>query len=343
MKQAGDDCQMKGSKKRGMQMHLMMEMGIFALFFLAAPFVFSELWEGNGMKAGLILLLFYLALMYNFYRRIYLPITAIEKAVHGMVQEKPELELVDMKTKSSLYPLYHDLNTLMHTLEELASKEANARLMKKQAELDALQSKINPHFLYNTLESIRGQAIVYGLRDIEVMTQALSNLFRYSISSEGNMVALEKELNNINNYLMIQQYRFNNKFLYQSHIDEDTLGLQIPKLLLQPIIENAIYHGLETKVGKGTIAIRAYRTQKRLLIQIRDEGEGIPKEKLTAINDVLNNGKNSENAEKAGMNIGIANVNERIKLNFGQEYGLRIHSAQKVGTSVEFVLPCLER
>lgn len=343
MKQAGDDLRMTESKKRRMQIYLMIDMGVFTLFFLIAPFVFSGLWEGYRLKAGLIMLLCYLLLMYNFYRRVYLPITTIEKVVHGMVQEKPELELVEMKTKGSLYPLYHDLNTLMHTLEELVSKEANARLMKKQAELDALQSKINPHFLYNTLESIRGQAIVYGLSDIDVMTQALSNLFRYSVSSEGNMVALEKELNNINNYLMIQQYRFNNKFLYETHVDEDTLELQIPKLLLQPIIENAVYHGLETKVGKGTIAIHAYRTEKRLLIQIRDDGEGIPKEKLMAINDVLNNGKSHENAEKAEMNIGLVNVNERIKLNFGHEYGLRIYSAQKVGTSVEFVLPCLDK
>lgn len=321
---------------------MMIEMGVFTMFFLASPFVVPVLWERHRLGAVLALLLCYAWLMFYFYKRIYLPVTAIEKAVHGMVKEKPELEWMDMKKKGSLSPLYQDLNTLMHTLEELASKEANARLMKKQAELDALQSKINPHFLYNTLESIRGQAIVYGLSDIEVMTQALSNLFRYSVSSEGNMVALEKELQNINNYLMIQQYRFNNKFLYENHVDEDTLGLQIPKLLLQPIIENAVYHGLETKVGKGTIAIHAYRTEKRLLIQVRDDGEGIPKEKLIAINDVLNNGKSPENAEKAAMNIGLANVNERIKLNFGQDYGLRVYSAQKVGTSVEFVLPCLE-
>ncbi len=333
---------MKELKKRRMQIHLMIEMGVFTLFFLAAPFAVSVLWEGNRLEAGLILVFCYLFFMFHFYKRIYLPVTTIERAVHGMVQEKPELEWLDMKKKSSLYPLYHDLNILMQTLEELVSKEANARLMKKQAELDALQSKINPHFLYNTLESIRGQAIVYGLNDIEVMTQALSNLFRYSVSSEGNMVALEKELKNINHYLMIQQYRFNNKFLYENHVDEDTLGLQIPKLLLQPIIENSVYHGLETKVGKGTIAIHAYRTEKRLLIQIRDDGEGIPKEKLMAINDVLNNGKSLENAKKAEMNIGLANVNERIKLNFGQEFGLRVYSAQKVGTSVEFVLPCLE-
>lgn len=327
-------------KKLKMSMHVGIDLGVFAFFFLVGPLVFCVLWKYNKSYAAIISAVGYLLLIYNFYKKKYLPIMAIEKAIHGIVLGKTELELTDMKETDSLYPMYKDLNTLMCTLEELVSKESAARLMKKQAELNALQSQINPHFLYNTLESIRGQAMVHGLSDIEEMTQALSNLFRYSISSQGDMVTLEKELKNVDNYLMIQQYRFNNKFLYEKDADEDTLDLLIPKLLLQPIIENAIYHGLETKTGKGTIVFRAYRTEKRLLIQVRDNGIGIPKEKLTAINDVLQNKDIAENKEKAELSIGLVNVNERIRLNFGQEYGLHIYSVQEVGTSVEFVLPC---
>lgn len=328
--------------KLKMRMHLMIDIGIFAFFFLASPFVFYVLWKDNKTYAVVTSVFCYFLLMCNFYKKIYLPIMTIEKVIHGMVLGKTELKLKDMKETDSLYPMYKDLNALMCTLEELVSKESAARLMKKQAELDALQSQINPHFLYNTLESIRGQAMVYGMSDIEEMTQALSNLFRYSISSQGDMVTLEKELNNIDNYLMIQQYRFNNKFVYEKNVDQDTLSLQIPKLLLQPIIENAIHHGLETKEGKGTILISIYRTQKRLLVHVRDNGIGIPKEKLAAINGVLLNKNSAENIDKAEMSIGLVNVNERIRLNFGQEYGLHIYSVQEVGTSVEFVLPCAE-
>lgn len=333
---------LRKARKLNIRSHLMGDMVLFSLAFLCLPFLFSALDRAQAWKASMGIILLFCFLMDDFYRRIYLPVTVIEKAIHGMVQGKAELSAADVKPEDELYPLYRDLHSLIGTLEDLISKESNATLMKKQAELDALQSQINPHFLYNTLESIRGQAIVYGLKDVEAMTQALSNLFRYSISSHSNLVPLSKELKNIDNYLMIQQYRFNNKFIHLSQVDEDTLDFCVPKLLIQPIVENSVHHGLETKVGKGTLTIRAYRTQKRLIIQVRDDGLGISREKLNAINDVLLHGKDAGSLKKAGMSIGLANVNERIRLNFGKEYGLRVYSTQGMGTNVEFTLPLVK-
>lgn len=287
----------------------------------------------GGIFAGLLM---------RFRKKVYEPIVTVEKVIHGAALGAQELMQVEVEEDNELYFLYRDLNSILNTLEELVAKESKAVLLKKQAELDALQSQINPHFLYNTLESIRGQAMVYGIREIEMMTKALANLFRYSISSEGSMVPFSMELKNIDNYLMIQRCRFNNKFEKVERIDKDTLDCMIPKLLIQPIVENAIHHGLEPKLGSGILTIKAYRTQKRLLIHVVDDGLGMEDKKAAAINEALRKGNEDGAAANAtGMRVGIVNVNERIRLAFGDEYGLHIYSTAHVGTDVEIVLPVL--
>ena len=150
--------------------------------------------------------------------------------------------------------MYDNLNSLIIRLKQLIDSEYTAGIMKNKPG-DALQSQINPHFLYNTLESIRGQAIVQGVSGIEKMVKAMADIFRYSITNKNAMVTLEEEIKNIDNYLNIQQFRFNNKFIVIKELEEDTLSCLIPKLTLQPLVENTIIHGLETKPGKGTIKI----------------------------------------------------------------------------------------
>ncbi len=309
--------------------------------------------RGNRWGEPEIELVFFLALLvqlmiflYNFHhfcRKIYKPWVDIEKVIHGIATGTKEIQQPDVGEKDELFGLYQDLNSLLSTLEELAARESRAILMKKQAELDALQSQINPHFLYNTLESIRGQAMVYGNWEIERMTEALANLFRYSISNEGNTVPFSSELKNIENYLLIQQCRFNNKFEKIEKIDGDTLDCLIPKLLIQPIVENAIHHGLEQKFGKGILTIKAYRTNTRLIIQVLDDGLGIEAKKLARINDILRRGADTQERQESGMRIGIVNVNERIHLAYGKEYGLRIYSTENVGTNVEITLPVIKK
>ncbi len=275
----------------------------------------------------------------SYKKKIYDLLIIVEKVIHGFATGTSEINTIQVSEADELYDLYQDLQSIMSTLEELAAREAGAVLMRKQAELDALQSQINPHFLYNTLEVIRGQAIMYGIKDIEVMTKALSNLFRYSISNNGNMVPFSCELKNIDNYLKIQQCRFNNRIKKIEDIDSDTLDCKIPKLLIQPLVENAIYHGLEQKLGKGILMLKAYRTEERLIIHVIDDGLGIEEKKLYTINETLRKGIASEKLKKSGMRIGIANVNERIRLAFGEEYGLRLYSTENIGTDVEIILP----
>lgn len=178
---------------------------------------------------------------------------------------------------------------LAYRYEKSISAYKNA-ISEKQTLFTALQRQINPHFLYNTLECIRSEAMLGGQREIADMTENLANFFRYSISSKGNVVTIADELENVHNYFKIQQFRFGNKFELRVDCgtDEDVLyTCRIPKLTLQPLIENAIHHGLESKQGVGHITIRFILTNARLLIRICDDGVGIEQAKLDVLNSNL--------------------------------------------------------
>ena len=232
------------------------------------------------------------------------------------------------------------LSTLLKEFQENYNKGYEADILRKQAEINYLQRQINPHFLYNALESIRGNAAIKGVNEIAEMTEALATFFRYSISQKGSMVTLEEEFDNVNNYFLIQQYRFSNRFSIQYIYDHQNINLSdyyIPKLSIQPIIENAIHHGLETRLAKGTITIRINVTNDRLILNIVDNGRGIPREKLEEIRKTLNREEDTGNYKSGG--IALYNVNRRIKLNFGADYGLFITSVINCGTDVEIMLP----
>lgn len=218
-------------------------------------------------------------------------------------------------------------------LQVLLQREATAQIMTKEAEISALQSQINPHFLYNTLETIRGQAMCCGANSIADATKALADIFRYNISQKGAMISLKEELANIDAYMRIQSIRFNDRFTLHSDIAEDTLYLQVPKLLVQPVIENALKHGLEVKRGKGNIWITAFRTINRLEVAVEDDGVGISPEILKALNEKLAQGQVERLGSSTTSNIGLANINERIKLIYGADYGVTVLSSEQ-GTRV---------
>ncbi len=238
--------------------------------------------------------------------------------------------------------------TFFGLIEKLNIKEARiytAAIAKKQAEFDALQSQINPHFLYNTLDAIRGQALIDKVPLIADMTEALAVLFRYSISQKGSMVSLRDEMRNVDKYLMIQQFRFYNKFHIVKELEDETLyDCMVPKLILQPLVENAIYHGLETKKEGGEIRIHIYSTQNRLVIRICDNGLGIPAIRLKEINEALSYSLDREILENQSIRhtgIALVNVNQRIKLLMGNSFGIFLYSTPNYGTDVEVLLPII--
>lgn len=243
--------------------------------------------------------------------------------------------------------LFPPLHGAIQRLDSLLDRQNVIQLSTKQAEYLALQNQINPHFLYNTLEAIRGDALCAGMENIADITEALSTFFRYTITETKNLVTIRDELDNVDSYFKIQQYRFGEKLSMDIQMcdDRDTiLRLQCPKLTLQPIIENAIFHGLEKRNAKGLISVMLEIVDDNLHINISDNGAGIEEEKLAKLNNRLNRasvGYIVEDEESRRGGIALKNVSRRIKLLFGEEYGIHINSIIGIGTKVVLTLPII--
>ena len=239
--------------------------------------------------------------------------------------------------------LLNDEHYLGYSRQELASE-----MLKTQAQMNSLQSQINPHFLYNTLESIRSKALLRDEEEIATMIETLARLFRYNISQRNTESSILDELENVKNYVRIQNYRFRDKFTLKLELDD--LGelpenYMMPTLTLQPIVENAIHHGLEPKISPGTILIRGFLTQSKLILQIRDDGVGMSSDQLDALrtrlfqsDDLVPVQKEGEGT-RHGAGIALKNVHQRLQLFFGPAYGLEITSAAGIGTQIELCMP----
>lgn len=319
---------------------------------LAAIVMMPDL-TGNEMKsssgilkcAALAIFAVFLIVMGFYIYNVVIPMITIEKKLFA-AQDDGGRERLRKKNESTFVrkPFFNVYTELMSLIDDNATKadrEYSLAMLKKQAEIKALQNQINPHFLYNTLDCIRGMAIEQGADNIEEMTRALSGMFRYSISRKGKTKALmEEELANVNNYLRIQQYRFRNKINITETIDPAAKKCCVPKLLIQPIVENAVFYGLEPKTGERNLNIEAYCTGKKLIVKVEDNGVGMSFDKLRTINDAMCSGVSMEDNGR-GTQLGIVNVNERLRLLYGEEFGLRIFSCPKVGTTIEMVLPII--
>ena len=319
-------------------------MGLYAILFFVNLLILQLDFISNMIKIllGIILAIIFIWSIYSLRVRVYLPIKRVEEAMEILTAGDNKLYKSLEEVDSTALSMH--LHELIQLLKESIDREYTAGILKKEAQLNALQSQINPHFLYNVLDTIRGHALMEGVTEIAEMTEALSNLFRYSISYKENVVTVERELMNVRSYFMIQQYRFNNKFDLRILIEGDkdqVLSCKLPKLTLQPIIENAIYHGLEMKMGKGLVTIRAKATDEILLIQISDDGIGIETDALKKINDRFTKWEQPNEELKASKGTGIAliNVNNRIKMSYGDEYGLHMYSTKGFGAMVEILLP----
>ncbi|MGB5824502.1 MAG: histidine kinase [Proteocatella sp.] len=318
---------------------LIIFMFIFSGLTILSGFALSEK-SLKSIDLMVPLILIYISMGCMAYKFIYLPYKETNKIL---------LLFSSGYTLEGIYNLkYHISPEIEFTIEKQKEYLNNKELItatKKQAQYLALQNQINPHFLYNTLEGIRSEAVVAGMDDIADMTEALATFFRYTISNVENLVTLEDELKNIENYYFIQQFRFgeriNMDMEYDCESKEAIKGLHLPKLILQPIVENAIFHGIERKLGRGQIRIKLQHTASRLIITISDNGAGIEESRLKIINEKLSTcsleNENTEKTQKGG--IAMTNVNNRIKLLFGEEYGIYIYSTLNAGTDVEITLP----
>ena len=215
-------------------------------------------------------------------------------------------------------------------------------ISKRQAQYLALQNQINPHFLYNTLEGIRSEAVAAGLDIVADMTEYLARFFRYTVSKVENLVPVSEELENIRTYFAIQQFRFGDRLHLEIVCPSEDAGIldcQMPKLTLQPIVENAIIHGLELKLDAGILTVHLALTEKRLLVQVSDNGVGMNAETLRKLQDALCRTSYEYIDSRSGAGIALLNVNNRIRLLFGEEYGITIRSNEGLGTDVIVTLP----
>ena len=277
-------------------------------------------------------------------RWIYAPFLTRERALRLIVEGGADEQEEDVALTCALSPAEEQMFRQMRQVIDPAHL---FNLNKRQAQYLALQNQINPHFLYNTLESIRSEAMLAKLDSVADMTEALATFFRYTISKVENLVTVEEELQNCETYFRIQQYRFGDRLSLDIQCDEEDRDelyrSRLPKLTLQPILENSIIHGTELKVGTGHLTIRLQRTQKRLLISVSDDGVGMEETVLEQLNNRLGKGGivNSQPKEENQGGVALVNVDNRIRLLFGEEYGLHVYSMVGLGTTVEITLPCI--
>jgi sensor histidine kinase YesM len=231
-------------------------------------------------------------------------------------------------------------------LTEVTRKDYEAEYLKTEAELHALQNQINPHFLYNTLELIRGRSLLRGMDDVADMAETLASLFRYSINAPGETATLSQELSNINDYMRIQKQRFGDRFEYHEYIDhtsEEILNCMLPVMTLQPLVENALMHGIMPKIGGGKLILRVTKRNDILEIFVEDDGVGMDDATLSQIRaQMRSEGQSRQETGKDGrrnMGIALRNVNQRIRLYYGKQYGLDIESTKNIGTVLSVRIP----
>ena len=236
--------------------------------------------------------------------------------------------------------LDQQFNRMLGKLDQLIKTSYVQKLENKEAQLKNLQLQINPHFLYNTLETISSIAAVKQVFVVCDICGKLGEIFRYSLGKNyGELVPLEQEMTHIKNYMFIQKIRYGDRLQVFYNIDADAAHVHIPRFILQPIVENAISHGLSNLTSVGTLEVSAFEKKDRLYIEIEDDGEGMVREKVAEITRFINTAKPVEGKK----NIGIRNVNQRIKLAYGEAYGITIRSAPYQGSRFTIQLPIMRK
>jgi len=266
-------------------------------------------------------------------------IYTMQKVGRGDLDAKIEGDLKDTNDEHAL--LAAGFNDMTSKLKKLIDdvyrsqlKEKELEFLKKEAELNALQQQINPHFLYNTLEAIYWTAQLKGDDEISEMVTALGNFFRTSINKGLEYITIEDEIKNVQNYVYLQKIRFNDRFWVKWEIDDEIIKYKTIKLILQPIIENAIIHGIENMERGGLIIIKAFKYEDNIIFEVEDNGVGMSDEEVEKLERYVD----SQEKDTRGS-IGVKNVNQRIKLYFGEKYGIKINSELNKGTKVSLTIP----
>ena len=282
-----------------------------------------------------ISLIIFIVILINTYIsfRVTNPIRELEKSVKKLEEGNLDADIY-MGGSYEIQHLGKSVQDMKLRIKGLMQDIVTEHEEKRKSEFDSLQAQINPHFLYNTLDIIVWQIENEKQSEAVHTVTALARFFRLSLGKGKNIVTVKAEIDHVKNYLMIQHMRFKNKFEYEFDVADDVIELASLKLMLQPLVENAIYHGMEFMDGDGLITIKAWRENDELYLSVSDNGLGMTEDKVAM---VLEGKSNSGNGRGSG--IGVKNVNERIKLYFGEAYGLKIDSEPDDGTTIIIHLP----
>jgi two-component system, sensor histidine kinase YesM len=289
--------------------------------------------QGTAALWGAVSLIFAMAISVLLSYALTKPLKNLE--INMKKAERGEFDIrVEIESTNEIGKLARTFNLMIMKIKELMSQIVVEQEMKRVSELKALQAQIKPHFLYNTLDSIIWMAETGKMEEVVEMTSSLSKLLRSTIGEGEELIPIARELEHIRHYLTIQNMRYRNKFTYSIEVHEDILECSILKLVLQPLVENAIYHGIKHNPEQGHILIRCKIEQNDITIQVIDNGVGMNPEQMSKL--LL------QKADyRIGSGVGVANVNHRIQLYFGDHYGLSFASEMEEGTTVTLRIPAL--
>ena len=265
-------------------------------------------------------------------RSITLPIQKLRDSMKKVQEGDFSVSDVVVDSKNEIGSLTKSFDVMTHRIHELMEQNVHEQEEKRRSELKALQSQINPHFLYNTLDSIIWMAEGKKNEEVVLMTASLARLLRQSISNEDEVVPIANEVAYARGYLTIQKMRYKDKLEFQIEVDSSILYIPLIKLVLQPIIENAIYHGLKYKESKGLLIVKGFMKDGNAVLQVIDDGVGMDEETLAHIYD-----KHKVNYHSNG--VGVYNVQKRLKLYYGEDYGITYTSELGKGTTATITIP----
>ncbi|MDF2961733.1 MAG: sensor histidine kinase [Paenibacillus sp.] len=288
---------------------------------------------------GIITMLLIAAVSYLLSHQITLPL-------NNLMRKMSRVELGDFNQRmqyagrNEIGRLSRMYNHMLDSISRLIHEVYESKLAEKNAQLSALHAQINPHFLFNTLNIMKSISRLRGIEEVAEISESLAGLFQYSMKNLHHPVSLQEEIDHINNYFKIQQHRFGNRLELHCHVAQELLQAPVLKLTIQPLIENAVNHGLRRMKSGGCIIIRAVHDQGVLTITVTDNGEGINEAKLAQLHSALTD-SNEFNPfrEMTQYGIGLINIHQRIQLFFGKVYGLNLFSKPGEGTTVTLAVP----
>lgn len=266
-------------------------------------------------------------------RNLTRPLEMLMKTIQKIKSGDTELR-TEIVNRDEIGELGRNFNEMLDQMEALKEKENQTNQLLSQARYNALQAQINPHFLYNTLDTMSSVAESRGCPEVSMLSQSLSNIFRYSLNMKEPFSTVARELMHLKNYTYIMSVRMQDNIQYIFDVDREVMQDKVPRLSLQPLVENALNHGLRNKRGEKKIEIKAKRTDGELHISVRDNGVGMDAEKM---NESLR--ENTAERAETGKSIGLHNINARLKMLYGEKYGLFIESSGEAGTCVHMTLP----